>query len=137
MNNNQQSTMLRGFSACFNWRWNMLEYTNKCYCAPLPVTASKCYRAPLPVTASKCYRAPLPVTASKCYCTSLPVTASVTVLPCLLLPISHFNFNLSLSQKYLRTPCLLLPRTFRHCDCNRLWLSSFVQFALNSDTVRD
>jgi len=58
------------------------------------------------------------------YCAPLLVTATQSF---------WISACLSLSQKYLFIPCRLLFSTFRYCKCNGLWLSSFVQFALNSD----
>ena len=59
-------SVLRGFSTCLKWRWNMLENKNKFYCSSLSVTVLPCLLLFFPV----------------CYCSPLPVT----VLPCLLLP---------------------------------------------------
>jgi hypothetical protein len=117
--------VLRGFSACYNWRWNVLQKTSKSYCAPLTVTVLHCMLLCSPA----CYCAPLGASVLTCqllwspasYITPLPVT----VLPCLLVALSHYIFSLSLSRNYLlfRAECFL--STFQHCECNRLCLYSF------------
>jgi hypothetical protein len=115
-NNNQTIittlSVLRGFSACFKWRWNVEENTSKFYSIPLALTALLC----LLLCSPACYFAP-----SLLLC-HLPVTA-----------FSYFNFSLSLLQKFylIRSSCLF--SSLQHCECNRLWLYRFVQFALNSE----
>jgi hypothetical protein len=59
INNNNQTTInllsvLRGFCNCLNWRWNLLDNTSICYCAPLLQYSPSCYGACLPVTVLPC-----------------------------------------------------------------------------------
>jgi hypothetical protein len=84
----------------------MILCSPACYCPPLHVIALPCMLLRSPAG----------------YCAPLPVTVP-----------QPFQFQLSVSQKYLlfRASCFLF--TFSHCDCNRLRLHRFAQFAHYSD----
>jgi hypothetical protein len=112
--------VLRRFCSCSNWPWNVVENKSKCYCALLPVTLSPC----LLLCSSACYCTPLPVTVFHClllYSTACYCISAISISACLYLR----NIN------SFRASCFFA--TFRHRDCNRLWLSRFVQFAINND----